>query len=204
MSKVHLLFPTPLYQSHIDVDQKWLECVKSLDYVRTSYDNGWITSDLNIWKNEDLKDLCNSIKIKVEDFGYEKLGVARHVQLDIVRGWSLKHNFKDWSHRHYHTNSIFSGIYYLNVYSNSGNIVFEKSEHYQNCFVSTYQPDLEFCNHINNAIANIKPVNGTLLIFPSQLLHRVEKNMSKNDRYCISFDVFIRGNLGECKVTDGL
>ena len=36
-----------------------------------------------------------------------------------------------------------------------------------------------------------------LVVFPSQIIHNVEKNKTDNDRYAIAFDVFIRGKFGE-------
>tara|TARA_B100001094_G_C18129153_1_gene771239 strand:+ start:350 stop:952 length:603 start_codon:yes stop_codon:yes gene_type:complete len=200
MSNVHLLFPTPLYESFVKVKSSWTTHVKNLDFKRTTSDDAWITSDIKIWKHQNLFDLHDVIKSKIEDFAYVNLGVAKHVKIKIVRSWAMKHNFNDSALRHYHSNSIFSGIYYLEVFPNSGKVVFEKSEHFPNCFMSTFQPDVETQNQINTRVVSIQPVNGTLLIFPSQVLHRVEKNTTKNSRYCIAFDAFIENQL----VTDGL
>tara|TARA_B100002019_G_scaffold274531_1_gene271594 strand:+ start:352 stop:954 length:603 start_codon:yes stop_codon:yes gene_type:complete len=200
MSNVHLLFPTPLYESFIKVKSTWITYVKNLKYKRTTSGDAWITSDINILKHQSLSDLHDVIKSKIEDFAYGNLGVAKHVKIKIVRSWVMKHNFNDSALRHYHSNSIFSGIYYLEVFPDSGNVVFEKSEHYPNCFMSTFQPDIETQNQINTRVASIQPLNGTLLIFPSQVLHRVEKNNTRNDRYCIAFDAFVENQL----VTDGL
>ena len=42
----------------------------------------------------------------------------------------------------------------------------------------------------------IKVKEGLLLIFPSQLLHSVAKNLSSEDRFVIAFNCFIKGKLG--------
>ena len=39
--------------------------------------------------------------------------------------------------------------------------------------------------------------DGMLVVFPSQVVHNVEKNMTENERYAVAFDVFIRGRMGE-------
>ena len=35
-----------------------------------------------------------------------------------------------------------------------------------------------------------------LVIFPSQVIHNVEKNLTDKERYAVAFDVFIRGTFG--------
>jgi hypothetical protein len=61
--------------------------------------------------------------------------------------------------------------------------------------MSTLEPELNGYNQITSKSYTIQPQVGDLYIFPSQLLHRVGKNITFRDRYCISFDIFLRGNL---------
>jgi len=94
-------------------------------------------------------------------------------------------------------NSVFSGIYYLDVQEETGDVVFEKGQHFPNCFMPTLEPDVTHFNQITMKSWRIRPETGTLLIFPSQLIHNVEKNLTADFRYCIGFDIFIRGSIGE-------
>ena len=41
-----------------------------------------------------------------------------------------------------------------------------------------------------------------LVAFPSQVIHEVEANRSVIDRYCVAFDVFIRGRFGDMAGSD--
>ena len=71
--QLHLLFPTPLFQSSIPVEKEWLECVEKLDYQRTAMDNGWISPDRDIWKHEVLRGLYHEIRLAAQHFAYGKL-----------------------------------------------------------------------------------------------------------------------------------
>jgi ectoine hydroxylase-related dioxygenase (phytanoyl-CoA dioxygenase family) len=55
-----------------------------------------------------------------------------------------------------------------------------------------YSKDTPF----NGFKKNFLPKNGDLFIFPSHLLHAVDKNKIEKERHCLAFNVFIRGTLG--------
>lgn len=194
--QVHELFPTPVLESNIPVQKEWLDFIKTLDYDRTAMDNGYISNNRAIWEYPELKSLYFEIKDAVKYFAYGQLNVSSHVYLDLLRGWAVKHMCDDWAQNHCHMNSIFSGIYYLDVFDESGDLVIDKGQHYRNCFMPTLSPDVTMFNKFTMQSWRHHPTNGGLLIFPSQVIHNVERNRTKNVRYCIAFDVFIRGTLG--------
>ena len=36
-----------------------------------------------------------------------------------------------------------------------------------------------------------------IVMFPSQIIHNVEKNLTDQERWAVAFDVFIRGRFGQ-------
>lgn len=60
-----------------------------------------------------------------------------------------------------------SGVIYVKVPDNSGNIIFENE----------------------NSLLEIQPCTGKLLLFPSHILHKVSKNNSDSDRISIAFNL---------------
>lgn len=192
---IHSLFPTPLFQSYIPIQPKWLDVVSTNDYTYTGLN--WISDDRNIWVNKKLKDLAEEIQKQAEYYAYNVLQVSPNVSIDIVRGWSVKHLPGDSAKQHCHTNAVWSGVYYLDVPLNSGDIIFDKGVSFPNCFLPILEPDVSSYNDFTTRTWRFTPGSGTLIIFPSQLLHHVEKNQSDSDRYCIGFDIFIRGSMGE-------
>ena len=194
--QVHSLFPTPVFQSEIPVEDRWLEHVKTLDYDRTAMDNGYISRDRDIFSHKELRSLKHEIQDAAKFFAYHFLKVQPYVYIDVCRAWGIKHMPSDWAQNHCHMNSIFSGIYYLDVFEHSGDLVIEKGQHATNCFMPTLNPDVAMFNHFTQQNWRLKPENGMLVMFPSQVIHNVEKNLTDKERYAVAFDVFIRGTFG--------
>jgi len=83
------------------------------------------------------------------------------------------------------------------VSEHSGDLVIEKGQHSTNCFMTTLTPDVNYFNQYTQQSWRLKPETGMLVVFPSQIIHNVEKNLTQNERYAIAFDVFVRGKFGE-------
>ena len=200
--QIHSLFPTPVFQSEIPVEDRWLEHVKTLDYDRTAMDNGYISRDRDIFSHRELRSLKHEISDAVKYFAYRHLKVCDYVYIDVCRAWGIKHMPNDWAQNHCHMNSIFSGIYYLDVTEHSGDLVIEKGQHATNCFMTTLTPDVNYFNQFTQQSWRVKPENGMVLVFPSQVIHNVEKNKTDQVRYAVAFDVFIRGKFGQSGGSD--
>ena len=166
-------------------------------YDRTVGDNGYISRDRDIFKHPDLHNLKDKIEEQIKFFAYEYLKVQRYVDIEVCRSWGVKHLHTDWAQNHCHMNSVFSGIYYLDVDEYSGDLLIDKGQHATNCFIPTLTPDVTHYNKYTQQNWRLKPENGMLVAFPSQIIHSVEPNRSpKLERYAIAFDVFIRGQFG--------
>ena len=166
-------------------------------YDRTVGDNGYISRDRDIFKHPDLHNLKDKIEEQIKFFAYEYLTVQRYVDIEVCRSWGVKHLHTDWAQKHCHSNSVFSGIYYLDVDEHSGDLLIDKGQHATNCFIPTLTPDVTHYNKYTQQNWRLKPENGMLVAFPSQIIHSVEPNRSpKLERYAIAFDVFIRGQFG--------
>ena len=48
---------------------------------------------------------------------------------------------------------------------------------------------------------NLIPKKGSLVIFPSYVQHRINKNLSNKNRYSLAFNYFVRGNFGKEEYT---
>jgi uncharacterized protein (TIGR02466 family) len=85
---------------------------------------------------------------------------------------------------HQHTDSHFSAVYYVQANPNSGNIVFK-----------SFESMFDMCPVPSNlkVPATFKtcfytPANSKLIIFRSNILHMVEKNISTEDRISVSMN----------------
>ena len=95
-------------------------------------------------------------------------------------------------HQHIHTNSVISGVLYLQT-NNDDSVTFANDY-----FASmTMRVVTKKYNEFNSDTWRF-PVNaGKLLLFPSNLPHQVESVKGKEDRISLSFNVFPFGILGE-------
>ena len=66
--QLHSLFPTPIFQSQIPLEDLWLENIKNLMYDRTVGDNGYISRDRDIFKHPDLHNLKDKIEEQIKFF----------------------------------------------------------------------------------------------------------------------------------------
>ena len=89
--QVHSLFPTPVFQSEIPLKQGWLDFVKTLEYDRTSMDNGYIARSRDIFSNKELRSLKHEISDAVKYFAHQQLKVSQYIYIDVCRAWGIKH-----------------------------------------------------------------------------------------------------------------
>lgn len=105
----------------------------------------------------------------------------------------------NYNHQHYHPGAVLSGVFYLAVPTNSGNIVFMRShsESDRMDHLTRYQLETRnyFPDNINtNTMNKQTPKENLLFIFPSHLEHYVEQNNTDDiddKRISISFNYFL-------------
>ena len=132
--------------------------------------------------DQELKNLINVVTEHVAEFSKE-FGVESGV-LMCSNYWFNISETGNYQEYHQHSDSHFSAVYYVQASSNSGNIVFK-----------SFESMFDMCPIPGNlkTFAAFKtcfytPSNSKLIIFRSNLLHMVEKNLSKEDRISISMN----------------
>lgn len=92
---------------------------------------------------------------------------------------------------HQHALSHFSVVYYVTAPKNCGNIVFQSFETFTDMFTLPIEKgnfkDLSF------KTCSYEPVESNVLLFRSNLIHMVEKNMSNGDRISIAINFKFEG-----------
>lgn len=200
MATVLPLFAVPLYTDNIgkEYDLEWLKS-HSL-YERMESNNGFYSKDKFILNDDKLAKLKETIQDHVNAFvGY--LAVSNNVEFYITNSWVVKHLKGDWGPSHYHGNSVISGVYYFDVDPSSGDIIFENGQ--DNLFGKTLEFDFTDWNIFNSFEWSLTPENGSIVLFPSHLSHRIRPSQS-DIRYCIAFNVFVRGKLGSSSLVSTL
>ena len=196
MRKVIELFPVPIYTNNIDVDDETRKAIFNQSYQRL--DNGLFTHT-KLLDEPRLMKLKNQIHEEISYFLYDYLKVVKDVGFYITTSWAVKHYKNDWAQQHHHSNSIFSGVLYINVDEISGDIRFVRESRAYNLWPISITPDTEGGekNRVTCVEYGIKPQNNDILIFPSHLAHEVSRNLSHIERCVVAFNIFLKGTFGE-------
>ena len=100
-------------------------------------------------------------------------------------------------HKHFHSNSILSGVLYLQVDDQTGKFLVHREDN------NRISNEIKNYNQYNYKYLFFEPKQFELYIFPSSLSHSVDENKSTKDRISLSFNTFYYGNIiGDGKLTD--
>lgn len=189
------LFSTPIYTSKNEsLANNFKDIISSLDYYRMiAY--GWITEDTYVLERPELAPLKDYITSHINNFLHNDLQVQDDLEFYITNSWVTIHNKDDYAPLHDHTNSLFSGTFYIDIPKDDDSI-FEllTKDPYRN-FPHIIQPRIKDYNLFNCNSWRIKPETGTLILFPSSLKHSTTVMSSNNKRYCIAFNIFLKGDV---------
>ena len=153
---------------------------------KTQSDNCFITEKYNVL--EELNDLKNIIKLNVEHYLYEILKYK--MDFKFLNSWVTKTSPGGFSQPHTHCNTFLSGVYYPTGHENFKITFLKKQKDFWDIETTV---ENEF--NLDSLTFNITH-NSTLLLFPSSLRHRIEKNESSLDRYSIAFNINPKGMIG--------
>jgi len=190
------LFAIPFYISEIQVSEQTRTSVFETELHRMEANNGDISTNTRILHSENFIELYNQIMDHVNFFTREHLHIDPSIQFELQNSWIVKHYKDDYADRHHHSNSVLSGIVYIETDEESGEIIFQKDGSYVNLWPITVDVPVINRNVFNSKQWTFKPKNNQIFLFPSHLAHSVTKCKSNNLRYCISFNLFPKGTLG--------
>jgi len=153
--------------------------------------SAWGTSligkDLNILKK--YKELNEEINKAINET-IKKILRLENTNYRVYSSWLTKTESKGFSGSHFHANSWLSGIYY--PVSDPGFCVkffFDNKSQFK-------ARPIEM-NMYNSNECTIIPEDNFLILFFSQLRHKIMPNLSKKDRFSLSFNLLPKGEFGE-------
>jgi len=175
-----LLWPTVVMQSHFvehlaDMKREIYRLNGLPNTIRKSNYGGW-QSDINLHHNAMFRPLMDFVSTQCAQV-FKVKGATFHQM------WACINKKHDQNLIHSHTNNYnLSGVYYLGVPPDSGEIVFRDPRPGAN-----QAPYRLFKDDGNSEY--FMPVEGQVLMFPSYLEHFVLPNRSDGDRISMSFDL---------------
>jgi len=182
---IYPLFSMPLMAIPLDIkSQTILNFIKQLSYKKNlkESEGTYMSKSIKILEHQKLKKekdiFIAAIKIYLNILSYSK-------QYKILNSWATKTLKNCGSQLHVHRNSWLSAVYYPE--SDSGfTISFTKNLPNTSFFGLDYDSP----NNIYSCEEwKIKPSKNVLLIFPSEMYHKIEKNLSNKMRYSLAFNI---------------
>jgi uncharacterized protein (TIGR02466 family) len=185
------LFPTPVGMSFIDKDFT----ANELAFVRNQKQRpnmGNTTSvDTQILDATKMKRIRKFVELKTNEFFQQIYQPADDVSIYLTQSWLNYTTKGQWHHKHTHANSIISGVLYINANKDSDRINFYRRE-----FPAQIEVYPQDWNPWNSNSWWVETYTGMLVLFPSTLAHDVSTVEHDDERISLSFNTFVRGNLG--------
>jgi uncharacterized protein (TIGR02466 family) len=197
--KVLNLFPTPVYRSSIPaldpityqklINQEW-------EYV-----DGFVThtetAERHLLDRPEYLGIRAELQKHIDVYVYEVIGVQQDQLWEITTSWVNRSQPEQYHSTHWHSNSMVSGVLYIDTNPKSGAIVFHKDRSHKNLWGDTLRVDFTKETDYNTEAVGLLPNKNEVLLFPSILNHSVMTNESDSDRFSLAFNVFPRGIFGK-------
>ena len=140
-----------------------------------------------------LKDICLS---GLKEYFYGLMNVVEDTEIYITESWLNMTSKDEVHHRHWHPNSIVSGVLYLETELDAGGeIMFITSKY------DTLEFDIKAASIYNSKSWSLPPMPGSFLLFPSNQEHLVEQYRGETPRISLSFNSFVKGPINKQALT---
>ena len=111
-------------------------------------------------------------------------------KLKITQSWINYTKPGEHHDRHYHPNSIVSGVLYVSADKEHDMITFSKNSN-EPFYIQPGQ-----FNHFNSGEVNITVDKYDIILFPSTVGHHVPPTTTNNTRISLAFNTFFQGQIG--------
>ena len=190
---VRPLFPEPLYFSKLErvLTKKELKTIAQYK-KKTNSNEGNITSSENyVLENKALNNLKKDLHTKVMDYFDKVICTDNLITPYITQSWINYTKSDQFHHKHNHPNSFISGIFYISADKKVDSVTFSKVSLHDKIQLNKTK-----YNMFNSTSCTFPVETGDILLFRSSLVHGVGKKKGNNIRVSLSFNVFIKGTIG--------
>ncbi|PSB41710.1 TIGR02466 family protein [Chamaesiphon polymorphus] len=186
-------FPTPVWCFEVENQQQLNQTLLREVYNEYQVDRegekwsnvlGWHSKN-DLHKRDSFAEFTQIISKNVLEVATFLNWDLQYFSTNITTCWAIVNGKLASNSVHNHPNSILSGVYYLKVPENSGGLFFSDPRPASQMLI----PPIGEFNLWTSPKVVYKPMVGTMLLFPSWLLHGVEMNMSEEVRISVSFNI---------------
>jgi len=190
---VYPLFASNVFVGEIEESLDVLQKIKKYEFIDT---NSYGSSKSLISKNRKILNDFPRVKQIVErSFNSVKNNFLEYsdTKFSVTTSWATKITKESVCQFHSHTNCLYSGILYFDDYGpDSANIEFESPYVNQQLLVKP-----KSYNIFNAHVYAFKPRKNLIILFQSNLRHRITQHFSENERYSLAFNFMPIGKIGD-------
>jgi len=194
---IYPLFSKPLYVSQINYDlNKIIPKINNFVWKKsTQADKGVtdtfseVTEDFFVLNNIELIDLKKEIEKNFHKYVYELLKWDQKFKL--TTSWFTKSTKNQSSVLHNHNNCMYSGVLYIKTPKEKASITFENLETKRFLLSNTE-------TNIYNATGfTFNLTENAIIIFPSEVFHKIDMNESDEERISLAFNFIPTGDVNK-------
>ena len=193
------LFPTPIGQSNIGrnfTDDELTFIKNQKKYTSTG---NLMSAESNLLDKIEMFDIRNRIQGILDAYYNYIFSPKTKTEIYITESWANYTDTGQFHHPHNHSNSYISGVLYIQTIKDDS--IFFIRPPLQMPFLHVEPVE----QNLWNSKSWWLPANsGELLLFPSTLTHEVKIRDNPGTRISISFNTFLRGNIGNSETRTGL
>jgi uncharacterized protein (TIGR02466 family) len=191
-SNINVIFPTPVYSSKLNrkLNKKELTFIDKTKSDCNKNEGNITSNDNYILNNKIFKDLKTDLDLIVQDYFEKVISPTDAITPYITQSWLNYTETNQYHHKHQHSNSLVSGVFYINCDKKFDKIKFFKEDY------KTIKPEIKDWNIWNSETWWFPVKTGDVILFPSSLTHMVETKEGTNTRISLAFNVFIKGTVG--------
>lgn len=186
------LFPIPVLS--FQVERSFTKEEKNFFalHSKKTFDNEGNVSSLNkyILNEVEMSTIKSEVQKAIDVYLNQIIIPENKLEIYVTQSWLNYTKENQYHHRHNHSNSFLSGVYYIDVDENSDQIHFSK-EGYRQINVTPKEWTVW-----NSEEWWIPVKTGKIVVFPSNLVHKVAVKKGKNTRCSLAFNTFIKGKMG--------
>jgi uncharacterized protein (TIGR02466 family) len=189
------LFPIPVYISKLnrELTKEELSFVNKTKLDIYKNESNTTSNDSYILNQKILSSLKKDLYLKVQYYFKKILLYTDSAIPFITQSWLNYTETNQYHHKHTHSNSLVSGVFYINCHEEHDKIKFF-NDRYQ-----TIKPKVKDWNMWNSESWWFSVKTGDVILFPSSLTHSVETKQGDNTRISLAFNVFLKGTIGDNK-----
>ncbi len=200
MSKptIYPLFSTPVYVNNVGpFDRPDLKALKYTSTMPTGGTYNFLSSvDKRVLDRPEFRGVHEIVMREVNVYARQLLCVNDKIEFYVTDSWVTLHRRGHSAGAHFHHNSLISGVLYLHVAESTGDLVFHRDVLSLVPFPPALDLDMSSFNLYNCKTWSYKPKTNDICLFPSVVMHSADPNEADEERACLAFNVFVRGDIG--------